>query len=89
MLSKNKYKNPLDAYEDLTLVFLNAMYYNEEGSQIAKDASTLRVSTSISVHVSPNSTAETVNARQTVAGICLSSAAADLATCIVRTEETE
>lgn len=42
-LAKNKYKNALDAYEDLTLVFLNALYYNEEGSQIAKDAAMLRV----------------------------------------------
>ncbi|KAH8101388.1 hypothetical protein BXZ70DRAFT_932819 [Cristinia sonorae] len=41
-LAKNKYKNPLVVYEDLMLVFLNALYYNEEGSQIAKDAATLK-----------------------------------------------
>ncbi|KAI0735712.1 hypothetical protein C8Q76DRAFT_643187 [Earliella scabrosa] len=41
-LAQNKYKNPLDAFEDLNLVFLNALYYNEEGSQIAKDAATLK-----------------------------------------------
>ena len=44
-LAQNKYKNALDAFEDLNLVFLNALHYNEDGSQIAKDAATLRVST--------------------------------------------
>ncbi len=43
-LSQNKYKNALDAFQDLNLVFLNALYYNQEGSQIAKDAATLKVS---------------------------------------------
>ena len=33
------------AYEDLNLVFLNAMFYNEEVSQISKDAGTLKVRT--------------------------------------------
>ncbi|OBZ78727.1 Chromatin structure-remodeling complex subunit rsc1 [Grifola frondosa] len=41
-VEKNKYKDPLDVYNDLNLVFLNALYYNEEGSQIAKDATTLK-----------------------------------------------
>ncbi|KAI8983322.1 hypothetical protein BD414DRAFT_490572 [Trametes punicea] len=41
-LAQNKYKDPLDAYEDLNLVFLNALYYNEPGSQISKDAATLK-----------------------------------------------
>ncbi|TFK84868.1 hypothetical protein K466DRAFT_664886 [Polyporus arcularius HHB13444] len=41
-LSQNKYKNALDAFQDLNLVFLNALYYNQEGSQIAKDAATLK-----------------------------------------------
>ncbi|KAI0662365.1 hypothetical protein C8Q70DRAFT_957817 [Cubamyces menziesii] len=41
-LAQNKYKDPLDAFQDLQLVFLNALYYNEPGSQISKDASTLK-----------------------------------------------
>ncbi|EJF58495.1 hypothetical protein DICSQDRAFT_90751 [Dichomitus squalens LYAD-421 SS1] len=41
-LAQNKYKNPLDAFIDLNLVFLNALHYNEDGSQIAKDANTLK-----------------------------------------------
>ena len=44
-LAQNKYKNPLDAFDDLNLVFLNALHYNEDGSQIAKDATTLKVRT--------------------------------------------
>ncbi|EJD04577.1 uncharacterized protein FOMMEDRAFT_167736 [Fomitiporia mediterranea MF3/22] len=39
---KKGYDKALDVYEDLALVFLNALYYNEEGSQIAKDASLLK-----------------------------------------------
>ncbi|KAI0327304.1 hypothetical protein GY45DRAFT_1327801 [Cubamyces sp. BRFM 1775] len=41
-LAQNKYKDPLDAFQDLQLVFLNALYYNEPGSQISKDATTLK-----------------------------------------------
>ncbi|KAI0932780.1 hypothetical protein AcV5_004095 [Taiwanofungus camphoratus] len=41
-LERNKYKDPSDVYTDLSLVFLNALYYNEEGSQIAKDATSLK-----------------------------------------------
>ncbi|KAH9920304.1 uncharacterized protein B0H18DRAFT_1024740 [Fomitopsis serialis] len=41
-LAKNKYRDPLDVFTDLDLVFMNALYYNEDGSQIAKDAKTLK-----------------------------------------------
>ncbi len=43
MLQKNKYKDALVVFADLSLVFLNALFYNEDGSQIAKDAATLKV----------------------------------------------
>ena len=42
-LAKSKYRDSLQAYEDLNLVFLNAVFYNEEESQISKDASELKV----------------------------------------------
>ena len=42
-VEKNRYKDPLDAYTDLSLVFWNALYYNEPGSQIASDAEVLKV----------------------------------------------
>ncbi|KAJ7625199.1 hypothetical protein B0H17DRAFT_1111441 [Mycena rosella] len=42
MLEKNRYKDALDAYTDLSLVFLNALFYNEPDSQIAIDAQTLK-----------------------------------------------
>ncbi|KAG7450923.1 uncharacterized protein BT62DRAFT_978771 [Guyanagaster necrorhizus] len=41
-LEKNRYRAALDAYADLSLVFWNALYYNEAGSQIAMDAETLK-----------------------------------------------
>ncbi|KAL0573841.1 hypothetical protein V5O48_008105 [Marasmius crinis-equi] len=41
-LEKNRYKDPLDVYTDLSLVFWNAMFYNEESSQIAHDAENLK-----------------------------------------------
>ncbi|KAH8984669.1 hypothetical protein EDB86DRAFT_2962234 [Lactarius hatsudake] len=41
-LQAGSYKEPLEAYEDLSLVFLNALYYNEPTSQIYKDAETLK-----------------------------------------------
>ncbi|THG96542.1 hypothetical protein EW026_g5306 [Hermanssonia centrifuga] len=41
-LAKNKYQDPLQLYEDLSLVFLNALFYNEDGSQISKDADSLK-----------------------------------------------
>jgi chromatin structure-remodeling complex subunit RSC1/2 len=42
-LEKNRYKDVLDVYTDLSLVFWNAMYFNEEDSQIWQDASSLKV----------------------------------------------
>ena len=42
-LEKNRYKDALDVYTDLSLVFWNAMYYNEPDSQISHDAGTLKV----------------------------------------------
>ncbi|KAL0067984.1 hypothetical protein AAF712_004887 [Marasmius tenuissimus] len=41
-LEKNRYKDPLDVYTDLALVFWNAVFYNEESSQIARDAENLK-----------------------------------------------
>ncbi|THV07276.1 hypothetical protein K435DRAFT_742310 [Dendrothele bispora CBS 962.96] len=41
-LQKNQYKDPLDVYMDLSLVFWNALYYNEPGSQISSDAEKLK-----------------------------------------------
>lgn len=43
-MEKNRYKDPINAYTDLSLVFWNALFYNEPGSQIALDAETLKVS---------------------------------------------
>jgi len=42
-LEKGRYKEPSDVYTDLSLVFWNALFYNEPGSQIALDAETLKV----------------------------------------------
>ncbi|KAI4525750.1 hypothetical protein K525DRAFT_190786 [Schizophyllum commune Loenen D] len=42
-LDANKYHNAIDVYTDLSLVFWNALFYNESGSQIAEDAKTLKV----------------------------------------------
>ncbi|KAG6333434.1 hypothetical protein ID866_5655 [Astraeus odoratus] len=41
-VEKNRYKDPLVAYTDISLVFWNALFYNEPGSQIATDAETLK-----------------------------------------------
>ncbi|KAF8525251.1 hypothetical protein BU17DRAFT_42281 [Hysterangium stoloniferum] len=41
-VEKGKYKDSLLVYDDLMLVFANALHYNEQGSQIARDASTLK-----------------------------------------------
>ncbi|KAL1740744.1 hypothetical protein HDZ31DRAFT_22741, partial [Schizophyllum fasciatum] len=41
-LEANKYHNAIDVYTDLSLVFWNALFYNESGSQIAEDAKTLK-----------------------------------------------
>ena len=44
-----RYKVAEDVYDDLTLVMLNAEFYNEEGSQIWKDAATLKVCSAIQI----------------------------------------
>ncbi|KAF9042166.1 hypothetical protein BJ165DRAFT_1415950 [Panaeolus papilionaceus] len=41
-LEKGKYKNALDVYTDLSLVFWNALFYNEPKSQISLDAEHLK-----------------------------------------------
>ncbi|KAG6828415.1 hypothetical protein H0H92_008079 [Tricholoma furcatifolium] len=41
-VEKGRYKDVLDVYTDLSLVFWNAIYYNEPASQIANDAQTLK-----------------------------------------------
>ncbi|EGN94159.1 hypothetical protein SERLA73DRAFT_96993 [Serpula lacrymans var. lacrymans S7.3] len=41
-VEKNRYKDPSHAYTDLSLVFWNAMFYNEPTSQIAMDAEALK-----------------------------------------------
>ena len=40
---RNGYGDVFEARADLDLVFSNALAYNEEGSQIAKDATALKV----------------------------------------------
>ncbi|KAJ8518925.1 hypothetical protein ONZ45_g4070 [Pleurotus djamor] len=42
-LEKNRYKDAVDVYTDLSLVFWNALFYNEPDSQIANDATALKV----------------------------------------------
>ncbi|KAF8168499.1 hypothetical protein B0H34DRAFT_779785 [Crassisporium funariophilum] len=41
-VEKGRYKEATDAYTDLSLVFWNALFYNEMDSQIAMDAETLK-----------------------------------------------
>ncbi|KAF8972536.1 RSC complex protein [Flammula alnicola] len=41
-VAKGRYKEPKDVYTDLSLVFWNALFYNEVNSQIAMDAETLK-----------------------------------------------
>ncbi|KAH7925669.1 hypothetical protein BV22DRAFT_416009 [Leucogyrophana mollusca] len=41
-VEKNRYKDALSVYTDLSLIFWNALFYNEPGSQIAGDAETLK-----------------------------------------------
>ncbi|KAF9068323.1 hypothetical protein BDP27DRAFT_1327454 [Rhodocollybia butyracea] len=41
-LAENKYTDPLEVYTDLSLVFWNALFYNERDSQISKDAAVLK-----------------------------------------------
>lgn len=40
----------MDVYTDLSLVFWNAIFYNEPGSQISNDAETLKVSEAFSTN---------------------------------------
>jgi chromatin structure-remodeling complex subunit RSC1/2 len=42
-LLEGSYNDPSEVYDDLSLVFLNALYYNQPTSQIHKDAATLKV----------------------------------------------
>ncbi|KAG2147502.1 hypothetical protein DEU56DRAFT_909485 [Suillus clintonianus] len=42
-VERNRYKDALNAYTDLSLVFWNALFYNEPDSQIATDAQTLKI----------------------------------------------
>ena len=42
-LRANRFKDVQAVYDDLNLIFLNALHYNREDSQIAKDANTLKV----------------------------------------------
>ena len=42
-IEKNRYRDALDVYTDLSLVFWNALFYNEPESQIGVDAQTLKV----------------------------------------------
>ncbi|KIM39044.1 hypothetical protein M413DRAFT_447403 [Hebeloma cylindrosporum] len=41
-VAKGRYKESRDVYTDLSLVFWNALFYNESGSQIATDAAILK-----------------------------------------------
>ena len=43
-VEKGRYREASDVYTDLSLVFWNALFYNEPDSQIALDAGTLKVS---------------------------------------------
>jgi len=42
-VEKGRYKDATDVYSDLSLVFWNALFYNEPKSQIAIDADMLKV----------------------------------------------
>ena len=42
-VEKGRYKEASDVYTDLSLVFWNALFYNEPDSQIAMDAGSLKV----------------------------------------------
>jgi len=50
-LSRNRYRVTLEAFDDMSLVFKNAMYFNEESSQLSQDAALLLVRMSICGHV--------------------------------------
>ena len=51
-LSRNRYRVTLEAFDDMSLVFKNAMYFNEESSQLSQDAVVLLVRTSVCRRVS-------------------------------------
>jgi len=42
-LEANRFKDAQAVYEDLNLIFLNALHYDMEDNQIAKDTNTLKV----------------------------------------------
>ena len=42
-VAKGRYKEATDVFTDISLVFWNALFYNEAGSQIALDAESLKV----------------------------------------------
>lgn len=42
-VAKGRYKETTDVFTDISLVFWNALFYNEVGSQIALDAESLKV----------------------------------------------
>jgi len=48
-LKANRFTDAQAVYDDLNLIFLNALHYNREDSQIAKDANTLKVRSQPSV----------------------------------------
>jgi len=54
-LSRNRYRVTLEAFDDMSLVFKNAMYFNEESSQLSLDAAILLVRMSICRRVSQRS----------------------------------
>ncbi|TFL01460.1 hypothetical protein BDV98DRAFT_530258 [Pterulicium gracile] len=41
-LQKKEYKTPAEAYDDISLIFWNALFYNEPESLVVKDAQTLK-----------------------------------------------
>ena len=46
-LERGRYKDAMDVYTELSLVFWNALFYNEPKSQIAADAESLKVRESL------------------------------------------
>ena len=51
-LSRNRYRVTLEAFDDMSLVFKNAMYFNEDSSQLSQDAAILLVRMSVCRRVS-------------------------------------
>jgi len=51
-LTRNRYRVTLEAFDDMSLVFKNAMYFNEESSQLSLDAAVLLVRVSVCRRVS-------------------------------------